>query len=182
MGGWNVAWIASALVVTQTAMQARAADAMPADAMPADAMPIAPFPDNIRQQPPEQQALVTLVGDFVHAQLAFDVPRLTALTTADYLEISPVGEVDGREKMLGFYAPANKTSAPSIEVLEPLVRIFGDTAIIVVRLSYTMSVPGRAPDQPPRVMALRASFVARRDAGRWKLASAQYTGIRAAAK
>ncbi|AQR75717.1 hypothetical protein BXU08_06565 [Sphingomonas sp. LM7] len=131
-----------------------------------------------RQDPAAQEALVRLVGDFVRAQQSFDVPRLTALTAPDYLEISPVGEVDSREKMLGFYAPDKKSNAPAVEIVEPVVRMFGDTAIVIARLAYTVQVPG----QSPRVMALRASFVARREGGSWKLVSAQYTGIRPVAK
>lgn len=127
---------------------------------------------------PSMQPMLRLVGDFVRAQQAFDVPALSALTTPDYLEISPVGELDTREKMLSFYAPDKKAPAPPVELRDPVVRVFGDTAIVVATLAYTMQPPG----QPPRVMALRASFVAHRLADRWKLASAHYTGIRPAAK
>ncbi|WP_404338615.1 nuclear transport factor 2 family protein [Sphingomonas sp. MMS12-HWE2-04] len=139
-----------------------------------DAAVVAP----VQQQPAEQGVLVRLVEDFVRAQAAFDAARLGALTTADYLEISPIGEVDSRDKMLGFYAPDKKTDAPAVEILEPVVRVFGDSAIVFAKLAYTIQVPG----QPPRMMALRASYVAHRMAGSWKLASSHYTGIRPATR
>lgn len=168
MGCWSVAWIASALAAGQAGMVSTAGTA--------GAAPIALASEQTR--PSAHEALVRIVEDFIRAQRTFDVPRLTALTTPDYLEISPVGEVDSREKMLSFYAPERKSSAPTIEIREPVVRVFRDSAIVVGKLAYTIQAPG----QPPRLMELRASFVAHCVAGRWKLASAQYTAIRPAAK
>ena len=127
------------------------------------------------QAAPSDQALLRLVTDFLQAQRAFDVAALTELTTPDYLEVSPIGEVDARGRMLSFYAPDKKSSAPTVEMKDPVVRMFGEVAIVVAKLAYAVPSPG----QPARMMELRASFVAHRLAGRWKLASAQYTGIRA---
>jgi ketosteroid isomerase-like protein len=139
-----------------------------------DAAPVA----QSRPTPPAQGPVLRLIGDLVRAQQNFDAATLGALTTVDYFEVSPVGELDSRDKMLGFYAPDKKTAAPAAEIREPVVRIFGDTAIVIAKLSYTVQPPG----QPARVMEMRATFVARREADRWKLASAHYTGIRPTAK
>ncbi len=169
MGCRRVAWIVSTLIAVQAGIPASPVDA-------ADAAPVALTIRQTRPEPSREEALVRLIGDFVQAQRAFDVSRLTELTTADYLEISPVGEVDNREKMLGFYAPEKKSAAPAIEIREPVVRVFGNAAIVVARLAYTIQPPGQAQ----RVMELRTTFVAHWRAGGWKLVSAQYTAIRAA--
>ena len=47
--------------------------------------------------------LKALVQRMVGAQMAFDEKSLDAIFTADYIEVSPLGEVDPREKVLGFY-------------------------------------------------------------------------------
>ncbi|MDO8033790.1 nuclear transport factor 2 family protein [Janthinobacterium sp. SUN128] len=98
---------------------------------------------------------------------------MNAITAENYVEISPVGEVDGREKMLAFYAPEQKRPSPQLQVDEPVVRLFGDTALISARLSYRLNQDGTA-----RSFALRAGYVARLVDKQWLLVSAQYTGIR----
>jgi ketosteroid isomerase-like protein len=115
-------------------------------------------------------AVTSVTGKFLEAQRSFDLPTIRALTADNYVEISPAGELDDREKMLGFYAPEKKTQAPPLTVENELTRVFGDVAIQTVKLTYTM---GEA-----RKMALRATLVAHKRGGEWKLVSAQYTGIR----
>ena len=45
------------------------------------------------------------------AQLAFDQPALEGLLAPDYLEVSPVGDVDTREEVIGFYSAEAKAKA-----------------------------------------------------------------------
>lgn len=123
-------------------------------------------------------AAIRTVEEFTRAQPAFDAGKLAMLTTPDYLEISPAGEVDSREKMLGFYAPDKKIAAPELTINDVTVRMFGDAAVLIARIAYKVQAPG----QPVRTMELRASFVAHRISGDWKIASAHYTGIRPSAK
>jgi len=47
-------------------------------------------------------------------------------------------------------------------------------AVAIVRLNYAIKVEGKP--LPPRSM--RATYVMRKDGKTWKIASAQYTGIR----
>ena len=75
--------------------------------------------------------VLTLVRQHAAAQTQFDVPALAALTADNYVEVSPMGEVDTREKMLAFYAPEKKTATPVITVEEPLVRVTGGTAVLI---------------------------------------------------
>lgn len=118
-------------------------------------------------------AVATLAGKFLEAQRSFDLPAIRALTAENYVEVSPAGELDDREKMLGFYAPEKKVQAPPLAIENELTRVYGDVGIQTVKLTYTMMAGGEQ-----RKMSLRATLVAHKRAGEWKMVSAQYTGIR----
>jgi len=120
----------------------------------------------------EDAALISLVQQHVKAQADFNVPALTALTADNYVEVSPLGDVDTREKVLAFYAADKKTAAPVITLEEPLIRVSGDTAVLIAKLAMTISASGQQ-----RPVALRASYVAQKEGGAWKLLSAHYSGI-----
>jgi ketosteroid isomerase-like protein len=122
---------------------------------------------------PGDSELIALVQRHAQAQTNFDQATLKATTAENFVEISPVGEVDTREKMLSFYAPEQKRSSPQLRLDEPAVRIFGDTALVSARLSYGLNQDGVA-----RTFAMRAGYVARLVDNQWLLVSAQYTGIR----
>jgi uncharacterized protein (TIGR02246 family) len=122
---------------------------------------------------PADAELVALVTRHAEAQRSFDLATLKAITAENYVEVSPVGEVDSREKMLSFYAPELKRPAPQLQVDEPTVRVLGDSAVITTRLTFTMTMDGTA-----RTFAMRAGYVAQFKDGKWLLVSAQYTGIR----
>lgn len=120
--------------------------------------------------------LTELVRAHAEAQRNFDQARLHMLTADDYIEVSPVGELDSREKMLTFYAPGQQRPAPTVQVESPVVRLMGasgDMALVVAKLVYTMEAEGQA-----RSFAMRASYVAQKKENSWKLVSAHYTGIR----
>lgn len=125
--------------------------------------------------PADARALVEVIEAAVQAQARFDPAALGALLAEDYVEVSPVGEVDRRDAVLRFYDPANRRPAPQVVVTEPLVRIDGSTAMVIVRLAF--SAPAPAAQRPP--MLMRATYVLRRVAAGWRIASAQYTPIRA---
>ena len=123
-----------------------------------------------------EQALLELIKQLVAAQQNFDAAALDKLLAADYVEVSPVGEVDERAKVIGFYAPAAKAAAGpavTITVDEPQYRLRDNTALVIVRESFQRKVGDQVRD-----MAMRASFTLRKEQGRWLIASAQYTGIR----
>jgi ketosteroid isomerase-like protein len=120
--------------------------------------------------------LQDLVRQAVAAQSAYDVPALEKLTTADYIEISPLGEFDPREKMLGFYKPELKQKGLEVktDIDEFSVRSYDKFAIVIARLNYSMIMDGKPV--PPRSM--RATYVCRKEGGVWKIASAHFTSIR----
>ncbi len=111
----------------------------------------------------------SLIDRFETARIQHDPAALTKVLAANYEEISPVGEVDAREKVLGFYAPELKRPAPAM-TSEPLViRSRGDVAVITTRKSFNL------PSGTAR--SVRVRYVAERAAGRWLLVSVQYTPI-----
>ncbi|MYN18603.1 DUF4440 domain-containing protein [Rugamonas sp. FT107W] len=125
------------------------------------------------QEAAPQQQLLKLVQAYTEAQRDFEPSKIDAIVTRDFYEVSPIGEVDPREKVLGFYLPANKREAPTMEVSEPSIQVFGNTGTILIKLSGTATV-----NAEKRNFAFRAGYVAVNEGGKWKLASAQYTGIR----
>lgn len=126
-----------------------------------------------------EEEILGLVRQMAEAQKNYDAAKLDEILAPDYVEISPAGEVDTRAKVLGFYAPARKSERPG-EMLsyapdEMTSRIYGDTAIVVARLPFTLKMP----DGQTVSRAFRCTFVCRKSRGKWRIASAQYTGIRA---
>lgn len=129
-------------------------------------------------QSKETDALKSLVKQMTHAQTNYDSVALDKILTTDYIEISPVGEFDPREKVLGFYKPQSKPPADKMsattETTDFSIRNYGKFAIVIARLNYTITSDGKT--LPPR--SIRATIVCRKEKGMWKIASAQYTGIR----
>jgi ketosteroid isomerase-like protein len=92
----------------------------------------------------------------------------------EYQEVSPVGEVDSRERVIGFYAADKKSAAPPMTITETVARPAGTIGVVTMRIAYTM--PGK--DGQMQTRALRAGFVARRTKGDWQFVSLQFTPIR----
>jgi len=126
----------------------------------------------------DDDALKSLVKQMTDAQSNYEAAALDKILTADYIEISPVGEFDPREKVLGFYKPELKPPADkmtvSTEATEFSIRVYDKFAVVITRLNYAMTSDGKP--LPPRSM--RLTIVCRKEKGAWKIASAQYTGIR----
>lgn len=125
---------------------------------------------------PAEDEVKTLVQRFTAAQSGFDAATLKTLTADNYIEISPLGEVDPREKMLSFYGKKDDKPRPEIGVDEMSTRVLGDSAVTIGRVFYSMNAGGQT-----RTFSLRSVFVAAKQGGSWKLVSAQYTPIRQAA-
>ena len=129
-------------------------------------------------QSKDEQSLKSLIRQMIDAQQNFNSDKLDKILTANYIEISPLGEFDTREKVIGFYKPelkppADKMSATT-EVTDFSIRNYGKFAVVIAQLNYTITSEGKT--LPPRSM--RATYVCRKEKGEWKIASAQYTGIR----
>lgn len=133
---------------------------------------------SIFAQSKDDESLKALVKKFTDAQQNYQPEVLDKILTADYIEISPVGEFDPREKVLGFYKlelkpPAEKMTAKT-DVSDFSIRNYGKFAIVIATFNYAITSEGK--QLPPR--SIRATIVCRKDKNDWKIASAQYTGIR----
>ncbi len=120
----------------------------------------------------------SLIKQMTDAQMAYDATALDKIFASDYIEISPVGEFDPRDKVLGFYTPKAKAEAGNIsatlEAAEYSIRSYDKFAVAIARFNYTHVNEGKP--LPPRSMRVMVIF--RKEKGAWKIASAQYTGIR----
>src|SRR5262245_22484021 len=79
-------------------------------------------------QTKDEAALKSLVKQMTDAQMAFDAAALDKIFTSDYIEISPAGEFDPREKVLGFYKPElrpNPHSIPDAALSDFSIRDYG---------------------------------------------------------
>ncbi len=133
---------------------------------------------DLHAQSKDDEALKALVNQMTTAQTEYDAKTLDSILTADYVEISPLGEFDPREKVLGFYNAEAKAAAAGVTVIveaaEHSIRNYGKFAVVIARLNYKMTAAGK--ELPPR--SIRATDVMKNVKDVWKLASAQYTGIR----
>lgn len=111
---------------------------------------------------------------FVQVRNQFDQAAMIAMMAPEYQEVSPVGEVDSRERVIGFYAADKKKPAPPMTITETVARPAGTIGVVTMRIAYTM--PGKDGEMQTR--ALRAGFVARRIKGEWQFVSLQFTPIR----
>lgn len=106
---------------------------------------------------------------YLEAEAHFDQKALETVLAPSFVEISPAGEVDERDRVLSFYAPDKKIDVPPTQVEPFQVRLHGDTAVLTTRITFEMQGQSRS---------LTAGIVARHGNSGWKLVSAQYTGIR----
>ncbi len=118
-------------------------------------------------------AVEQVVDRFNAARAAFDPVGLGATLAPEYEEISPVGDVDDRAEVLGFYRADQRKAGPAIQSSERRSAIHGPFGIATERLSFTMT----RPDGATITRSLRARYVAVRSGAGWKLVSAQYTPV-----
>lgn len=123
-------------------------------------------------------AAARLAQQYVDATSGFDQALLQQILAADFQEISPVGEVDSREKVISFYPPAAKAKAPPVTATlsELSSRLYADQLVIsTAKITYSF-------DGSPQRRSMRVQFVSALQQGRWQLVSSQFTGIPAAKK
>lgn len=132
------------------------------------------------KQNSDKQALTELVKQMVNAQTNFDTEALEKIYAADFIEISPVGEVDPRDETIGFYKPEANPDRDQMKATvtsdEFLIRTYDNFAIVIARITFTAQTGNTPPARPP--FSLRVTLVCRKEKGSWKINSAQYTGIR----
>ncbi|MCI1141883.1 nuclear transport factor 2 family protein [Sphingomonas sp. WKB10] len=122
---------------------------------------------------PDAAAIERLVERFNTARTDFDAAALADTLAPEYQEISPVGDVDDRAKVLGFYRPEDRRPAPPMQSSERQIVVRGATGIETERRTITMT----RPDGTTVTRSIRVRYVAMRAPNGWKLVSAQYTPI-----
>jgi len=126
-----------------------------------------------------EQNLTALVRQAIEAQGNFDPAALEKIYTTDYVEISPVGEVDLREKAIGFYKPqANKGDSETKTIAaadEISIRSYKYFAVIIARITFSQA---RNEFASRPLASFRATYVCRKENGVWKISSMHSTGIR----
>lgn len=127
----------------------------------------------------DEQALTALVKQMTDAQSKFDPITLETIYASDFIEISPIGEVDPREKTIGFYKPEANPDRDKVKTAvttdEFLIRPYGNFAVVIARITFAQA--GSEPSARPP-FRVRATIVCRKESGAWKISSTQYTGIR----
>ena len=108
-----------------------------------------------------------------------DAAALESLLAADYLEVSPLGQVDKRAQVIGFYRVAagaqtgQASEVAEVAVDELSVRVYGDVAVVIAGESFTMNVAGKPVARP-----MRSTLVWHKLGGAWKLVSSHHTAVR----
>ena len=131
------------------------------------------------QAPKPADDISVLVKRYLEAVKSNDASALDSLLAEDYVEVSPLGQVDKRAQVIGFYRVAARaqTGQPSevsdVVIDELSVRTFGDTAVAIVGESFKMTVAGK-----PVTRAMRSTLVWHRAGTTWKLVSSHHTTIR----
>lgn len=118
--------------------------------------------------PANTSDLEGLARAYVQAEFSFDQQAIRDLTAPAFVEISPKGEIDERDRVISFYAPDKRTEAPAYTISNAVVRTSKDTAVITQTITIGTS---------PRTMSLAQGLTAAYIKGRWKITSSQSTPI-----
>jgi ketosteroid isomerase-like protein len=128
-------------------------------------------------QTAKEQEVISVAKRMLEAQENYDAATLEQVYASDYIEISPKGEVDEREKAIGFYkipdADKMKARTPKYILDEFKVRHYGKYAMIISRLAFG----SKTDTSRPPMIAGRVVFALRKEKGGWKIYSAQFTPI-----
>ncbi len=127
-------------------------------------------------------ALNEVLQRYVHAVQQFDQSTLEQVLAADYIEVSPVGEVDERRKVIGVYDAKAKAAQPdhipAITLSEVITRVYGqpgaEVAVSIAKLQFDV----KGPDGAIRSRAMRVTFVSKKIDKRWQISSSQFTSIK----
>jgi ketosteroid isomerase-like protein len=119
--------------------------------------------------------IIAIVKKAVEAQESYDPATLEKLYASDYIEISPKGEIDEREKAIGFYKVEDiekaKAQTPRYILDEFKVRHYKNFAMVISKFSIgSKNDATKAPSPVGLVL-----YALRKEKGQWKIYSAQFT-------
>lgn len=123
----------------------------------------------------KDEELIALVKKAVAAQENYEPTVLDKIYASDYVEISPKGEIDSREKAIGFYKVENvenvRAKTPRYILDEFQVRRYKDFAMIISKFSIGFKTDTQKPPSPVGLVL----YGLRKEKGEWKIYSAQFT-------
>lgn len=129
-----------------------------------------------------KEDITALLQQVYQARKNSDAEKLNQLLALDYVEISPAGNFEAREKVLEFYFAEQKNTQNnefiSYELNEPAVRIYDKTAIVFARVLLVF----KGKNGQTNSRAFRCMFVCRKVDGKWRLSSSQFTEERTQSK
>jgi ketosteroid isomerase-like protein len=122
----------------------------------------------------QNEEVIAIIKQAVAAQENYDPATLEKIYAADYIEISPKGEIDVRDKAIGFYKVEDvekaKAKTPKYILDEFKVRHYKNYAMVISRFSVGSKTN---PEQKSAVGLVL--YALRKEKGTWKIYSAQFT-------
>lgn len=123
----------------------------------------------------KNEELIAVIKKAAEAQENYDPITLDKIYASDYIEISPKGEIDEREKAIGFYKVDDvekaKSRTPRYILDDFKVRNYGKYAMIISRFSFAFKNDLSKPPTPVGLVL----YGLRKEKGVWKIYSAQFT-------
>jgi Domain of unknown function (DUF4440) len=123
----------------------------------------------------KDEEVISVVKRAVQAQESYDPVTLEKVYASDYIEISPKGEIDPRDKAIGFYKVADvekaKAKTPKYILDEFQVRQYKGFVMIISKFSIAFK---NDLQKPPSSVGL-VLYGLRKEKGEWKIYSAQFT-------
>jgi len=121
----------------------------------------------------DSKAIELVLNQYSEAVRTYDIKLLDKLFDPAYVEVSPVGEVDLRDKVLSFYK--EKGSAPeSMKVDEMMIRTpTKGFAVAIFRQTANMKIQDKVVS-----LSFRVTVSLRQTKSKWRMFSSQFVGIR----
>lgn len=117
------------------------------------------------------------INTYFQATLDYRPDKLEEVLHKDYIEISPIGDIDLRAQTIGYYAPElkEKTKTPdSFTVSDPIKTNLSDSVFLIVyKITYQFKAGEKLMELP-----LRASTVLKNESGHFKIVSNHFTAYR----
>lgn len=119
----------------------------------------------------------SVIKQYAQAAIDYDAVTIDRLFLPEYIEISPLGEFDSREKTIGYYrVPAEKRPKFKItfEIKEMNIRYPAkNLAVVIFRQEVTLHT-----GEKPTTLPFRQTSVLRKERDGWKFFSNHVSGIR----
>lgn len=118
-----------------------------------------------------------MLNDYAKAVVAYDVKRLEELFAPDYVEVSPLGDVDLRDKVLSFYRIPESQRGPmpsGVSISELKIRFLDKSKAIAV---FREDLEIDRAEQKIK-MSFRFTSVVVKQGTKWKLISNHANAIR----